>query len=191
MRTGRLIFRSGRRKVQRRDSGQHGNWWNIRNGVKETVVNSDFKDLLQLFNANEVEYLIVGGYAVIEYTEPRYTKDLDVWVRAESANAERVYRSLAQFGAPLSGMTPTDFAEEGFVFQIGVAPVRADILMSVDGLTFADAWPNRVAVDFDGISTWIISRNDLIQTKKAAGRPQDLIDVANLLQSEEAGAGEG
>ena len=146
-------------------------------------MNSDFKDLLQLFNANGVEYLIVGGYAVIEYTEPRYTKDLDLWVRAEPANSERVFRALAQFGAPLAGMTPADFSEEGFVFQIGVAPVRVDILMSVDGLAFADAWPNRTRADFDGVSVWIVSRADLIRTKQAAGRPQDLIDVANLSAS--------
>jgi hypothetical protein len=146
-------------------------------------VNSDFKDLLQLFNANAVEYLVVGGYAVIEYTEPRYTKDLDLWVRAEPTNAERVFRALAQFGAPLAGMTSADFAEEGFVFQLGVAPVRVDILMSVDGLKFADAWPNRIQADFDGVLAWIVSRNDLIQTKQAAGRPQDLIDAANLIAS--------
>jgi hypothetical protein len=147
-------------------------------------MNSDFKELLQFLNANAVDYLVIGGYAVIEYTEPRYTKDLDVWVRAEPVNASRVFRALAQFGAPLGGMTPADFAEEGFVFQIGVAPVRIDILMSVDGLIFADAWPNRVRADFDGVSAWVISRRDLIQTKQAAGRPQDLIDIAHLLQSE-------
>lgn len=145
-------------------------------------MNSDFKELLQCFNDNAAEYLIVGGYAVIEYAEPRYTKDLDVWVRAESSNAERVFRALAQFRAPLAGMSPADFSEEGFVFQIGIAPVRVDILMSIDGVAFAEAWPNRVAIDFDGVPAWVISRPDLIRAKRAAGRPQDVLDAENLEQ---------
>jgi hypothetical protein len=150
-------------------------------------VNSDFKELLKHLNANGVEYLIVGGYAVIEYTEPRFTKDLDVWIHAESENAERVFRALVEFGAPLAGMSPADFAEEGFVFQIGVAPIRVDILMSIDGLTFAQAWPNRQIVDFDGVSAWIISRTDLITAKRAAGRPQDLLDAENLQHADREG----
>ncbi len=143
-------------------------------------MNSNFKELLSLFADNAVEYLVVGGYAVIEYAEPRYTKDLDVWIRAETANAERVFRALSHFGAPLAGMSPADFAEEGFVFQIGVAPVRVDILMSIDGVTFAQAWANRVQVDFDGTPVWMISRRDLIQAKRAAGRPQDIADAESL-----------
>ena len=149
-------------------------------------MNSDFKDLLRLFNAEQVEYLVIGGYAVIEYTEPRYTKDLDVWVRAEPANAERVFRALAKFGAPLGGVTAADFAEEGYIFQIGVAPIRVDILMSVEGLTFSEAWPNRTAISFDGSDAWVISRTDLIRTKRASGRTQDLLDVENLERSESA-----
>ena len=86
---------------------------------RDTVMNPDFKELLQLFNANHVEYLIVGGYAVIEYTEPRYTKDLDLWVRAEPTNSARVFASLAQFGAPLADMTPADFSEEDLSFRSG------------------------------------------------------------------------
>ncbi|MES2459468.1 MAG: DUF6036 family nucleotidyltransferase [Armatimonadota bacterium] len=143
-------------------------------------MNSDFSELLQLFTDNEVEYLVIGGYAVIEYAEPRYTKDLDVWINTTSENSQRVFRSLQQFGAPLVGMTAADFAEEGFVFQIGVAPVRIDILMSIDGLTFSEAWPNRVSVDFDGVQALLISRQDLIRAKRASGRPQDLMDANNL-----------
>ena len=102
-------------------------------------MNSDFNELLSLFNAAAVEYLIISGYAVIEYAEPRYTKDLDVWIRADDANAKRVFRALSRFGAPLAGMSAADFAEESFVFQIGVAPVRVDILMSIDGVMFPQA----------------------------------------------------
>ena len=143
-------------------------------------MNSDFKELLALFNAEAVEYLIIGGYAVIEYAEPRYTKDLDVWIRADDANAKRVFRALSRFGAPLTGMSAADFAEEGFVFQIGVAPVRVDVLMSIDGVTFPEAWENRVQVTFDDLPVWMISRQDLIRAKRAAGRPQDIQDADNL-----------
>jgi predicted nucleotidyltransferase len=143
-------------------------------------MNSDFKELLQYFNDNSVEYLIVGGYAVIEYTEPRYTKDLDLWIRVSPENARAVFQALARFGAPLSGMSPTDFEEEGYVYQVGVAPVRVDILMSIDGMTFNEAWPNRNTVDFGGVTAWVIGREDLIRAKRASGRSQDLIDADNL-----------
>jgi len=97
-------------------------------------MNSDFKELLSLFNANNVEYLIIGGVAYIFYAEPRYTKDLDVWIKADSENAKNVYRALMQFGAPLTGLSADDFAHEGFFYTMGVAPVRVDILMSIDGV---------------------------------------------------------
>ena len=106
-------------------------------------MNSDFDELLRLFDANGVRYLIVGGHAVMLYTEPRYTKDLDVWIEASDENATNVFRSLAEFGAPLSGLSANDYVHEGFFYQIGLPPVRVDILMSVDGLRFEDAWPNR------------------------------------------------
>src|ERR1017187_6595989 len=93
------------------------------------AMNSDFEELLSIFNENGVRYLIVGGHAVMLYTEPRYTKDLDVWIDASAENAERVYRSLVAFGAPLAGLTAKDFAEEGSFYQMGIPPVRVDILM--------------------------------------------------------------
>ncbi|MBI3925929.1 MAG: hypothetical protein HY319_10350 [Armatimonadetes bacterium] len=140
----------------------------------------DFKDLLQCFNDENVEYMVVGGYAVMAYTEPRYTKDLDLWIRAEPENARRAFRALAKFGAPLDQVSVDDFACEGNVFQIGLAPVRADILMSISGLTFDAAWPNKQRQDFGGITAWVISRADLIRNKRSSARPQDLLDVANL-----------
>jgi predicted nucleotidyltransferase len=143
-------------------------------------MNPDFNDLLRCFNDSGVEYLVVGGYAVIEYTEPRYTKDLDVWVRADKSNAAVVFAALRQFGAPLDEVTPEDFAQEGYVYQIGVSPVRIDILMSIEGVTFDEAWPNRRTVDFGGLTGWLISLDDLIRAKRAAGRPQDLVDAENL-----------
>jgi hypothetical protein len=146
-------------------------------------VNSDFKDLLNLFNAYRVKYLIIGGYAVIKYTEPRYTKDLDLWIRADAKNADAVFQALKEFGAPLTGMTPADFAEEGYFYQMGIPPVRVDILMSISGLTFDEAWPRRVKAEFDGVPVLFINRQDLIASKLAAGRPQDLIDATSLAQA--------
>ena len=143
-------------------------------------VNSDFSDLLRLFNDNHVRYLVIGGYAVIQYAEPRYTKDLDMWISTDTNNAAAVYRALKAFGAPLVGLTEADFAEEGYFYQMGVPPVRVDIFMGIPGGDFEQAWNNRNEVDFDGLVVSFISRQDLIDSKKASGRPQDLIDADNL-----------
>ena len=148
-------------------------------------VNSDFKEILSIFNGKRVKYLVVGGHAVIKYTEPRYTKDLDIWVKADRENAQAVFAGLKEFGAPLSGLSPEDFAQEGHFYQMGVPPVRVDILMSVTGLQFDQAWSRRLEVDFDGIPVPFISKADLIEAKRVAGRPQDLLDVDSLLNAEE------
>jgi hypothetical protein len=143
-------------------------------------VNSDFSDLLKIFNANNVKYLVIGGYAVIQYAEPRFTKDLDLWISTDTSNAAAVYQSLLVFGAPLVDLTEKDFAEEGFFYQMGVPPVRVDILMGVPGLNFAEAWERRNIVQFDSLLVPFIAKADLITNKRASGRPQDLID-ADLL----------
>jgi hypothetical protein len=93
-------------------------------------MNSDFKELLSTFNAAKVRYLVVGGYAVMTYTEPRYTKDLDLWIEATPRNAWAVFRALKEFGAPLAGLSEADFSREGFFYQLGRPPARVDILMS-------------------------------------------------------------
>jgi hypothetical protein len=147
-------------------------------------VNSDFSDLLRLFNANQVKYLVIGGYALIQYAEPRYTKDLDLWISADETNAQAVYRALREFGAPLADLTEADFAQEGYFYQMGVPPVRVDILMGIPGVIFAEAWPRRLEVDFEGLLVPFISRQDLIAAKRASGRPQDLLDVAQLAPPE-------
>jgi hypothetical protein len=147
-------------------------------------MNSDFKDLLRHFNALEVRYLVVGGYAVMKYTEPRFTKDLDLWIEASPKNARAVFKALREFGAPMANLTEADFANEGSCYQMGRPPTRVDILMSIEGVRFADAWRNRVKTDVDGVSVHVISRNHLITNKRALGRPQDLIDVENLVKSE-------
>ena len=145
-------------------------------------VNSDFTDLLKLFSDNNVRYLIIGGYAVIQYAEPRYTKDLDLWISTDTANAASVYAALRAFGAPLAGLTEDDFSEDGYFYQLGVPPVRVDILMGIPGLEFDQAWNKRVEIDFDGLMVSFISKEDLIAAKRASGRPQDLIDANTLAQ---------
>ena len=102
-------------------------------------VNSDFSDLLRLLRANNVKYMVIGGYAVIQHAEPRFTKDLDLWISTDPANAAAVYRALREFGAPLAGMTEDDFAEDGYFYQMGVPPARIDILMGIPGIEFSEA----------------------------------------------------
>ncbi len=150
-------------------------------------MNSDFRDLLRIFNAAKVRYLVVGGYAVMKYAEPRYTKDLDLWIDATPKNARAVFKALKEFGAPLANLTEADFSTEGFFYQMGRPPARVDIVMSIEGVRFADAWRERVATDFHGVPSQIIGRKHLITNKRAIGRPQDLMDVTNLLESERVG----
>lgn len=144
------------------------------------ALNSDFKELLSILNEAQVRYLVVGGYAVIEHTEPRYTKDIDIWVSPTRDNAERVYASLKQFGAPLSNITIEDFTNPGIVYQMGRPPARIDVLTGLTGLDFESAWSNRVEGSYGEVRTQFLSIEDLIINKRAAGRPQDLMDVESL-----------
>ena len=147
-------------------------------------MNSDFNDLLKLMDQFQVRFLVVGGYAVIRHTEPRFTKDLDLWIEATAENAERCFRALASFGAPLAGLGPLDFTQQGYIYQMGVPPFRVDILMSLRGLSFELAWQRRDVETVDGVSIPFLSRDDLIESKLAAGRPQDLLDVESLRKAE-------
>jgi hypothetical protein len=143
-------------------------------------INSDFKDLLRDFDAAGVRYLIVDGYAVMVYTEPRYTKDLDLWVDPVAANAKAVLRALATFGAPTGDLTVSDLTEPEVFFQIGMDPVRVDILTSVEGLDFSTAWNRKAMVDFGGVSAPVLCREDLVHAKVASGRAQDKRDARRL-----------
>lgn len=113
-------------------------------------MNSDFKELLQAFNEHDVDYMIVGGYATIHYSQPRYTKDLDLGVRPTLDNARKVAKAFAQFGLPMHDFTLGDLADTGFQFYVGVEPIAFDLLTSIKGLEFGKAWPNRQQSDQDG-----------------------------------------
>ena len=147
---------------------------------EKTLVNQDFKDLFRLFNEYKVKYLVVGAYAVIYYSEPRYTKDLDVWVEPSIENAGRVWKSLTAFGAPLEGVTLEDFCNPELVYQIGLAPNRIDVMMNIPGVEFSSAWEKKVESTYGGEPIKIIALDDLIKAKRALDRDQDRIDVKSL-----------
>lgn len=150
------------------------------------MMTEDLKDLLRALNSSGARYLIIGGHAFSVHSEPRATKDLDVFIRSDPENAKAVYRALAQFGAPLDGMSEADFAD-GTTFQIGQPPDRIDILQRIDGVAFDEAWPNRIEGKIDGeVEAFVISRDDLIRNKLASGREQDLLDVKTLRAAERA-----
>jgi hypothetical protein len=117
------------------------------------------------------------------YSEPRFTKDLDVWVEASNENSVRVFDALARFGAPLAGLGAADFAQEGCFYQVGIAPARVDILMSIEGVTFAEAWPNRTVSRMGSVDCWFIGKQELIRNKRAVGRVLDLVDAERLEQA--------
>jgi hypothetical protein len=144
------------------------------------MVNPDFRDLIAEFNAQGVEYLVVGAHALAAHGIVRATKDLDVWIRPSVDNAPRALRALAAFGAPLHDLTEADLGTEGLVFQIGIAPIRIDVITKIDGVAFADAWSERVQTRFGDQPTAVLSLRHLIQNKRAAGRLQDLADLEQL-----------
>lgn len=143
----------------------------------------EFKELLSVFNARSVRYLVVGGYAVSLHAQPRSTEDIDIFVAADLENAGAVFAALRDFGAPLEGLTRDDFAASGKFFRMGRPPLGVDILLDIDGIAFEQAWQNRVEATVDprtGLKAFFISRGDLIANKVASGRPQDLADAAAL-----------
>lgn len=150
------------------------------------MVNRDYRDLFAEFNAHSVEFLIVGAYALAVHGHLRATKDLDVWVRPSEENARKVFRALQAFGAVTEGLTETDLAMPGVFVQLGVAPVRIDVLSSIDGVGFEQAWANRVAATYGDQPVFVISRADLIINKRASARLQDLADVEALEETDPA-----
>ena len=148
------------------------------------MLNPDFRDMLSALCNENAEFLLVGAYALAAYGLPRATGDMDIWIRCSNANARRVWRALQQFGAPLSQLTLDDLKTLDLVFQIGIAPRRIDLLTSIDGVQFDEAWLQRKTIEVEGLTVAVIGRSHLIQNKKAVGRPQDLADVMWLERHE-------
>ncbi|OHB83886.1 MAG: hypothetical protein A2Z38_11690 [Planctomycetes bacterium RBG_19FT_COMBO_48_8] len=144
------------------------------------LTSPDFRERLSLMEKHKVRYLVVGGYAVMRYTEPRFTKDLDLWISTDKDNSKAVYTALKEFGAPLKDLTPADFTQEGYFYQMGNPPFRLDVMMSIPGVTFEAAWEKREKVQMEGLIIPFISKADLIKAKEASGRDQDMIDAKEL-----------
>ena len=151
------------------------------------ILPEDLRQLLLALNAHGVEYLVVGGWAVGYYAEPRSTKDIDIFIRSGVKNSEAVFQALADFGAPLAGVTPADFRDcPTSVFQLGNSPARADFLQSIDAVEFDEAWEKRVQFTLEGVPVCVISAEDLIRNKLASGRLSDLADVEAIREADKA-----
>lgn len=145
-------------------------------------LNEDFRDVLRLFSDGDVDFLLVGAYALALHGAPRASGDIDLFVRPSAENAAKVHAALVAFGAPLTEqfVTVDDFARPGVVYQIGLPPRRIDVLTEISGLSFDEAWATRETVSLEGRSIPFIGREAFIRNKEAAGRPKDLADAARL-----------
>lgn len=143
-------------------------------------MNQDFVDPLRAFCAHDVRFLLVGACALAVQGRPRATGDLDVWVEATADNALRVVQALTAFGAPLAAVQAADFSEPGIVFQMGLPPGRIDVLTTLTGVTFDQAWPDRVSAMFGGVAIGVIGRDAFIENERATGRAKDLGDIEAL-----------
>ena len=144
------------------------------------MLNNDYKEMLQCLNAERVDYLLIGAYAMAARGFPRATMDIDIWVKPSTANASAVWKALERFGAPLQGVTVDDFTKDDVIFQIGVAPRRIDIITGVSALNFDETIERAIEVEIEGLKVLIPSVSDLIVNKKATGRTKDLADVETL-----------
>jgi hypothetical protein len=141
----------------------------------------DFKELLSLFYEHKVKYLAVGGYAVSLHAQPRATKDLGILIKADADNARALFAALAKFGVPLEGLAPDDFIERGKFYRMGYPSLMIDILPEISGVDFDTAWEKRIEAEIDeGLRASFIDRDSLLAAKLAAGRPEDLADIAAL-----------
>lgn len=144
------------------------------------VINEDLKEFIKLLNANQVKYLVVGGYAVAFHGYPRYTKDLDFWLWIDRENAEKTVKTLTDFGFASLALTADDFLNPENIIQLGHPPNRIDLITQISGVAFEPCYANRQEVDFEGVMVNFISIDDLIANKKASGRLQDKVDTEKL-----------
>lgn len=147
-------------------------------------MNRDFVEMLSALVEAQAEFLVVGAHALAAHGVPRATGDLGIWVRNGEENAGRVLRALETFGAPLYELTREDLARPGTVFQIGTAPSRIDILSSISGVEFDEAWPNRLTIAIGELAVPVLGKKEFVANKRAVGRPRDLSDLALLEESD-------
>ena len=141
------------------------------------MLNSDFRDMLSCLRNARVDFIVVGAYALAAHGRPRATGDIDIWLRNSLANAKKVMNALAEFGAPITDLSDEDFTSSDLIVQLGVEPSRIDLLTSIDGVDFDEAWRNKLEVTIDDLPIFVLSRADLLRNKKAAGRAKDQADI--------------
>ena len=144
------------------------------------MLNEDYKEMLQLLLEEQVDFIIVGAYALGAHGYPRATGDIDIWVKPNNTNSRKLYKALARFGAPLEQIEIDDFSMEGIIFQIGVIPRRIDIITKIDGLTYEEADEDKITVEVEGLMLPVISLDKLIKNKMATGREKDELDIKTL-----------
>jgi hypothetical protein len=147
------------------------------------MLNQDYKEMLSALLEEDVRFLLVGAYALAAHGYPRATGDIDIFVQPDKDNANKVFKALVKFGAPLKDITIEDFSTPGTVFQIGVAPRRIDIINSIDGLSFDEAYEDRVLVEIESLSVPILSKEGMIKNKSSTGRAKDALDADTLKNS--------
>ncbi|MBF0492851.1 MAG: nucleotidyl transferase AbiEii/AbiGii toxin family protein [Deltaproteobacteria bacterium] len=146
----------------------------------QNLVSADFEEIFKILNEFGIKYLVVGAFAVINYTEPRYTKDLDILILPDINDHQRVYQALKKFGAPLQGINPEDFKNPELVYQIGVEPFRIDILTQIDGVKLPEVWDRKSEALYGDTLIHVLSFEDIVSAKRASARPKDLLDIDTL-----------
>jgi hypothetical protein len=171
-----------------RQSSQLKDWRRLKSCVNEClgapmILDRDFSEFVELFRAHNVRFLVVGGYAMAVHGLPRATGDFDAWIWIDEVNAAKVLAALNDFGFGSMGLSAEDFLQPNSIIQLGYPPYRVDILTSIEGVEFDFAWSRRIELQLENGVLPVIGREDLVTNKRAAGRPQDIADVARLLDS--------
>lgn len=145
----------------------------------------DYEEILKLFNRHKVKYCIIGAFAVALYAKPRYTKDIDIFIDSSPENAEKIIKALTEFGFEDLDLSEDDLCQKGNIIQLGYEPLRVDIVTSLSGISFDQAWKSKVCAYYGREKVYFIGLDDLIQTKKQSGRPQDKVDLDLLIKVKE------
>ncbi len=146
------------------------------------MLNADYKEMLQLLSEEQVDYIIVGAYALGTHGYPRATGDIDIWIKPDSVNSKKLYKALARFGVPLDKVNADEFSSEGIIFQIGVVPRRIDIITQIDGISYEEADEDKIIVETEGLKIPVLSLDKLIKNKKATGREKDKLDIKIIMK---------